>query len=110
MAYSQKLIDANENLFNAYEKGMDSIEYKTAKAEWMKVFVEVAQEIGEPAIAWENPYDTIIEAIESNYSCEWIAELLCEFGEMVEALESINYYAAKEWRDEYEECKAAFNR
>lgn len=110
MAYSQKLIAANENVFTAYEKGTDSPEYKTAKAEWLKVFAEVALEIGEPALAWENPYDRIIEAIADNENPEWIAEMLNDFEEMVVCLESIGYYAAKEWRAGYEECKAAFNR
>ena len=108
MAYSQKLINANENVFNAYENGMDSIEYKTAKAEWLKVFAEVALEIGEPALAWENPYDRIIEAIADNENAEFITEMLGEYLEMVERLESIGYYAAQYWRDGYEECKAAF--
>lgn len=110
MAYSKKLLTANEKLFNAYEKGRDSNEYKMAKAEWLKVFAEVATEIGEPALAWENPYDSIMEAIYSKAPKDWIAEMLEDFKEMVVCLESIGYYAAKEWRNGYEECKADFNR
>ena len=109
MAFSKKLFNATENLRNAYENGIGSIEYKTARTEWLKVFAEVAIEIGEPAIAWENPYDNIIEAIDFNANPEWIAQMLDEYEEMVNCLESIGYYAAQYWRDGYEECKTAFN-
>lgn len=110
MAYSKKLIAANENLFTAYEKGRDSNEYKIAKVEWLKVFAEVALEKGEPVIYWENPYELIVEAIASNENPEWIEEKLDDYKEMVECLESIGYYAAQHWRDGYEECLADFNR
>ena len=108
MAYSEKLIAANEKMVNAYDFGSDSVEYKTAKAERLKVFAEVAMEIGEPALAWESPYDSIMESIYSHDNKEWIEEMLGDFKEMVDCLESIGYYAAKSWREEYEECKAAF--
>lgn len=105
MAYSQKLVDANDALAAAYINGTDSAEYKTAKADWMKVFAEVALERGEPVLAMENPYDTIMEAIADEADPAWIEEMLGKYEEMVECLESIGYCNASGWRSGYEECK-----
>lgn len=105
MAYDNRLIKANDELSTiAFENGCDSEEYKTASLEYIEVFKVVAAERGESVIAWENPYDHIIEAIYDGKNPE---TAVADFKRMVDALESIGYSNLAEWQDNYNECVSA---
>ena len=109
MAMDIRLVQANEELSNiAFEKGCDSEEYKAARLDWLEVFKAVAEERGEPVIAWENPYDAIMDFIHLSPDPERIEHALAEFKQMIDALASIEYINLGEWRANYYECLAAF--
>ena len=109
MAYDNRLIKANDELSTiAFEKGCDSEEFKEASDLWLEVFKVVAAERGESVIAWENPYDGIMELIFTSPDAERIANAIAEFKKMVDALASIDYSNLAEWKDNYDECVAEF--
>lgn len=105
MAMDIRLIKANEDLCTiAFDKGCDSEEYEAASLEYIEAFKVVAAERGESVIAWENPYDTIMEAIYDGKNPE---RALIEYKRMIDALESIGYSNLGEWQDNYNECISA---
>lgn len=110
MAMDIRLIKANEALANiAFDKGFDSEEFEIANQEYIEVFKVVADERGEPVIAWENPHDHIMDHMYLHANPESIEKGLAEFKRMVDALESIGYSNLAEWKANYNDCVEAWN-
>lgn len=110
MAMDIRLVKANEDLATiAFDFGTDSEEFKAAHEKWIEVFKVVAAERGEPVIDWENPYDHIMDWIDSYVKPADIEAALSEFKLLVDALESIGYSNLDKWKDNYNECVAAWN-
>lgn len=110
MAMDIRLVKANDDLATiAFDHGTDSEEFKAAHQEWIEVFKLVALQRGEPVIAWENPYDHIMDWIDSYAKPADIEAALSEFKLLVDALESIGYSNLGEWKANYEECVSAWN-
>lgn len=104
------LVNVNERMFEIYyEHGYHSEEYQKGFREFLEVFKSVAIDCGEGAIAWENPYDFIMEGIADGYNQKHLKEALAEFKAMVDVLESINYSRLDRWKNDYEECVDVLN-
>lgn len=109
MAMDIRLTKASDMLCTmAFDYGIDSEEYKAASLEYLEAFKVVAADRGESVIAWENPYDHIMEAIDGYVKAATIENAISEFKVLVDALESIGYKNLDKWKDNYEECVAAW--
>lgn len=110
MAMDIRLAKANDDLATiAFDFGTDSKEFKAAHEEWLEVFKVVAADRGEPVIGWENPFDYIMEVIDGYNKSKAVESLISDFKQKIDALESIGYSNLGKWKDNYNECVAAWN-